>query len=637
MPTKILVLTHRNFSHLFYEVMDIMKLPIKLKVEEVGFGEINKYIDSNKLLNYDLVITSGAHLEVIKRDFNELTYSIPIYPFQFSESDLVKSIAKAKKYSNKIVLMYYGQNKYELKKYEKLLDVKLDDLSFEDLDDAEKSLREYKKMGFNVVIGTSSICELAEDIGLDNILIYSTELIKIELMKAYQLATTYNKVVKHSKLKEIMFKQMSDPVFLLDASGMVLDVNRTGVGYSQKNFKHEIIGKNIDSLLGKTIYDLQNENKEDETDEVLHPLYINSKINCYLLIKKNSAISPVIKEFKDSYTSKNKSKYSFEDIIHQSTIMKKLITRTKQYSRSDAPILIYGESGTGKELFAHSIHNNSQRKDKPFLPVNCSAIPQSILESELFGYEEGAFTGAKKGGKPGMFEIAQNGTIFLDEISEIPLDIQTKLLRVLQEKEVIRLGGKKIIPLDVRIITATNKLLIKQVEEGSFREDLYYRINVLQLNVPSLRERSQDIPLIFKYLLQKNGLSPEQAIYLSEFGHESIVSYQWQGNIREIENFVVRLTALTSLSTTTYDLANCFTDVFLEFLQSKRQDQQVSIVDELKISDSLQRSASERKKIIDALKQAQSNKLEAAKILGISRTTLWRRMNEFNLDLILYD
>ncbi|MRG84842.1 sigma 54-interacting transcriptional regulator [Salinibacillus xinjiangensis] len=630
MPTKILVLTHRNFSHLFYEVMDIMNLPIVLDVKEVGFGEISQHIDSDNLLNYDLVITSGAHLEVIKRDFTELTYTIPIYPFQFSESDLVKSIAKAKKYGNKIILMYYGENKYELTEYEKLLNIELVNLTFENLNQAKEQIKEYKKRGFDVLIGTSSICEIAEDIGMNNILIYSTELIRIELMKAYQLATTYNKMVKNAELKETIFKKMSEPVFLIDINGMVMDVNESAIRYSSKSFRHELIGKNIELALGKSLEAFKNEPNENE---ILLPMYINSSFNNYLLMISTHLNPNQLNEIDSvSEHSKNQSKYTFDSIIHQSTNMKKLITRSKQYSKSNAPILIYGESGTGKELLAHSIHKYSTRSEKPFFPVNCAAIPQSILESELFGYDEGAFTGAKKGGKPGMFEMAQKGTIFLDEISEIPIDIQTKLLRVLQEKEVIRLGGKKIIPLDVRIITATNKSLVRQVEQGNFREDLYYRINVLQLDIPSLRERNEDIPLIFKHLLHKNGLSEDQASYLSEFGKDSLLSYDWPGNIREIENFVVRLTALTSISTTTYDLVNSFKDLFMEFLKSKQRNKDTMLSQELNISRKLEQSTSERNDIVNALNKTGGNKAEAADLLGISRTTLWRKMNKFNLE-----
>lgn len=306
--------------------------------------------------------------------------------------------------------------------------------------------------------------------------------------------------------------------------------------------------------------------------------------------------------------------------------MKRIILRAKQYSQSIAPILIYGESGTGKELIAHSLHKHAKKNNQPFVPINCAAIPQNILESELFGYEEGTFTGAKKGGKPGIFEIAKSGTIFLDEIGEIPLDIQTKLLRVLQEKEVIRLGGSRVIPLDIRLITATNQPLSELVHQGKFREDLYYRINVLKISIPPLRERKDDIVPLFKYLLLKYGLNIEQINYLVKIGQNQLISYPWPGNIRELENFVLRLTALTSTLTTSYDLGTYFYDVAAE------QFTTISYKDAQHINSDIPTiQKSEQLKILEALSKSNGNKNDAAKILGMSRTTLWRKVKHYNL------
>ncbi|MGE7767725.1 sigma 54-interacting transcriptional regulator [Peribacillus sp. NPDC096540] len=228
------------------------------------------------------------------------------------------------------------------------------------------------------------------------------------------------------------------------------------------------------------------------------------------------------------------TKYCFDDIIGEDDVMKDRKQIAKKLALSEHPILIQGETGTGKELFAHAIHEYSLRKNGPFLAVNCSALTETLLESELFGYEEGTFTGAQRGGKKGLFELADNGTIFLDEIGDISLTVQSHLLRVLQEAEIRRIGGRRIIPINVRVITATNKDLQGKMRDGSFRTDLFYRLNVLNLCIPPLNERRADIPLLIKHLITKSGkwVKVEQDVL------EYFMQYNWPGNIRELKSTI---------------------------------------------------------------------------------------------------
>lgn len=231
------------------------------------------------------------------------------------------------------------------------------------------------------------------------------------------------------------------------------------------------------------------------------------------------------------------AKYSFADIVGESVAMKEAKRRAVRLAESDATVLIQGESGTGKELFAQAIHSASTRHGQPFVAVNCAALPETLLESELFGYEEGAFTGARKGGKPGLFELAHQGTIFLDEIGETPLPLQARLLRVLQEREVMRIGGTRVIPVDVRIIAATHRPLERLRTEGAFRDDLYYRLNVLPLVIPPLRERLEDIPYLADALwrnLARQRVWPYRKLSADVFAH--LCRYTWPGNVRELEN-----------------------------------------------------------------------------------------------------
>ncbi|MEH7524982.1 sigma 54-interacting transcriptional regulator [Bacillus sp. JJ1503] len=228
------------------------------------------------------------------------------------------------------------------------------------------------------------------------------------------------------------------------------------------------------------------------------------------------------------------AKYNFDDIVGDHPLLKETKLIAKKLALSEHPILIQGETGTGKELFAHSIHLHSMRKNGPFIAINCSALTENLLESELFGYEEGAFTGAQKGGKKGLFELADNGTIFLDEIGDISLAVQSHLLRVLQEKELRRIGGRKVIPINVRVIAATNKDIQLKSEEGSFRSDLFYRLNVLTLSVPPLRNRKTDIPLLVKHFITKSG----KWVKVEENLPEQLQKHEWLGNIRELKSTI---------------------------------------------------------------------------------------------------
>ncbi|MEW6723313.1 MAG: sigma 54-interacting transcriptional regulator [Bacillota bacterium] len=273
--------------------------------------------------------------------------------------------------------------------------------------------------------------------------------------------------------------------------------------------------------------------------------------------------------------------YTFDDIVSKSDSMKKTIELAKKLALSDSTILIQGESGTGKELFAQSIHNASRRKNGPFVPVNFAALSANLLESELFGYEDGAFTGAKKGGKPGLFGEAHGGTIFLDEIGDAPLEFQASLLRVLQEKQIRRVGGIKMIPVDVRVITATNKDLKLEVEKGNFRHDLFFRINVLPLYLPPLRERKEDIILLLETYLRKftNNKITSANEFFSTDTLEYLISYEWVGNVRELVNVVEYLVNINgSHPIGIKDLPPCITRGFrnsYDSLLAKFQDDNI--------------------------------------------------------------
>lgn len=337
-----------------------------------------------------------------------------------------------------------------------------------------------------------------------------------------------------------------------------------------------------------------------------------------------SNVSQTIMElnsYKDEFNKFNKALLGIENIIGNSPIMIELKKRILKVSQSPSTVLITGESGTGKELFAQALHFHGDRSSHPFVKVNCAAIPDNLLESELFGYEEGAFTGAKKTGKMGKFELANKGTIFLDEIGDMPMIMQAKLLRVLQEKVIERLGSEKTIPVDVRVITATNKNLPVLVKEGTFREDLYYRINVVNLHAPPLRERKLDILKIANYFILELNKSLNLSILgITTEAQKLLVDYDWPGNIRELKNVLESAMNFNLGSMMDIDAFQYFHNIH-NVLKKSRNSQ----ILKTKVAET------EKEQLISVLEQCGGNRKQAAALLNLSKSTLYRLMVKHDL------
>jgi len=321
------------------------------------------------------------------------------------------------------------------------------------------------------------------------------------------------------------------------------------------------------------------------------------------------------------------SRYSFDNIIGKSKPMQEVYELIKKVGPSNATFLIEGESGTGKELVAKSIHYNSPRKSKPLVTVNCSAFAETLLESELFGHEKGAFTGASTM-KKGRFEISDQGTLFLDEIGELPIALQVKLLRVLQEKTIERVGGSLSIPVDFRLIAATNKNLEEEVKKGNFREDLYYRLNVVKTTIPPLRDRSEDIPLLIKHFIDKYTNGQHSASNVTQVSPESVkilCDYQWKGNVRELENMIERCVILCSEDTIG------LSDLPLQIRQNMSSTLDLDGIPEgVGLAETL--AAVEKRMIQRAMKLSGNVQTKAARLLGIGKSGLNQKLKKFHLD-----
>lgn len=438
---------------------------------------------------------------------------------------------------------------------------------------------------------------------------------------------------KSNSLLTATFQSISDGMIVLNNEFKVENLNQKAseiLGYT----KTELMGKNIKEI----IKDVKFIEKVFKTGEIFYDVDCDINMN-YKKIKCVVNIVPISSKYNISgvvftfNTSKiinkvvnkvvgNRAIYNFEDILTENCKMKALIEYTKKVAKSDANVLVTGESGTGKELFAHSIHNYSDRRNEPFVAINCASIPKELLESELFGYEKGAFTGAGSQGHIGKFELGDGGTIFLDEIGEMPLDMQAKLLRVLDNKMISRVGGNYERFINIRVIAATNRNLIEEVKKNKFRMDLYYRLNVLNIKTIPLRERKDDIKILAKNFMrilnEKNNTDKE----LSEEYIRRLMAEDWEGNVRELKNEIERAYFLSENSTIN-------DNGFIQSLNEEMNNNEWNnFIDEKNI---INIETIEMENLKKALNQCNNNVIQAAELLGIGKSTFYRKIKKYNI------
>lgn len=449
-----------------------------------------------------------------------------------------------------------------------------------------------------------------------------------------------NKLKAQIKTEELELEKKKLEILLNGMNKAVVSIDKEGnIDKYNVKFK-EIFNMKDDNIEGENIFQLLdfikkpsiNDFKKHKTGVFYYKensRNLKGIYNVSEIAVKNKLKGYVIDfiENKDAIKNYNKInkdyKITLDNIISESEIMEHTKQKALIASKSNSTVLITGESGTGKELFARAIHNHSDRADNTFVTVNCAAIPDNLLESELFGYEEGAFTGAKKGGKLGKFEIAHKGTIFLDEIGDMSLHLQGKLLRVLQERELDKIGGKSNILIDVRVIAATNKNLVELVAKGQFREDLYYRLNVIPITLPALRQRKDDIPLLIDYMIKEYAHKlNKDVIGIEDDAKKTLIDYSWPGNVRELQNVIEY-----SINMSNSSLLNL--DIIPNNIKSKYYDEKSNKYEEIRTLEDLEKE--EISKALNKFKHYKKDKELVAKSLGISRATLYRKLEKYNL------
>jgi transcriptional regulator with PAS, ATPase and Fis domain len=435
---------------------------------------------------------------------------------------------------------------------------------------------------------------------------------------------------------------------------LVIDLDTTIV-YANKAYG-EILGVPVHKVLGKRLDQIEPEAgiiRIQHTEEILmnrrdflkslgidvfgsvFPLYDGNRMIGSVAVFKNvteevrltqevQRKESLVKYYEEELNQRETLPLSFQEYIGQNRRLRKTLLLAAKVARTDSTVLIRGESGVGKEVLARAIHNSSRRRSKPLIKVNCAAIPEHLLESELFGYEEGAFTGAKKGGKIGKFELSHGGTIFLDEVGDMSLNMQAKLLRVLQEHEIERVGGTKTIKLDLRLIAATNRDLDTMMEEGTFRQDLYYRLNIFPLSIPPLRERKDDIPALAEYYLKKYSQQFNKSICkLSPVTLSLFDNYDWPGNVRELQNVLEHATIISEGKTIEPQ------HLPVHLFRDRKNHSAVQVA-----KSDLKNTISnvEREMIARALKDSKGNRTQAMKALGISRRAFYDKLKRYNLE-----
>ena len=504
------------------------------------------------------------------------------------------------------------------------------------------AIRQAISDGCDALVGNYTGVELAKKSGLPAVMIESGQ-------EAINNAIDEAKSAAEIDLREKMRSAQMANIMNYSFQG-ILSTDQNGIITFANKYCYSILDSGHALLTGRSILDffpnLPLEEVTRNGKKLLSELHIYASyhlmVNC-VPAPDNSGNTGCVLTFQDTSRiqadelqvrkklrhSSFQAKYQFSNILHKSRIMDSVISDAMTYSYSDSNILICGETGTGKELFAQSIHNSSPRKNHPFVAINCSALPENLLESELFGYVEGAFTGASKGGKMGFFELAHKGTIFLDEIGDVSPNLQSRLLRVLQEREVVRLGSDTVIPVDVRVISATNKNLKEEVANGRFRQDLLYRLDVLELNLPPLRNRDQDALFLLSQLISYEHERTGCILTgLSEEGASLITQYPWPGNIREMRNFCQRLSILTpNPLATPADILKVLPDAAAATTPNEPKKTDRSTPGDAPVYSLYD----EREEILKALYTFHNSRTKTAEFLGIDKSTLWRKMKKHHI------
>lgn len=581
----------------------------------------------------DAILSRGGTAEYIQNSVDIPVIYIPITPF-----DVAKVIHNLPKGTNKVAIVHYRKNILNIKDFEALYHMEFFEYFFSSYGDIECAIQNANEKGIQVVLGGEVATQIAKKYGMrGEVISAGYEAVMHAIEETLQVLREKKKEQDKSAQIKAAFSALVEGIVISDEERRVVSFNPVAEKIFHRRYEAgEVLGNDVFDDYCKKIYDeRENAHEISEVRRMVNGIYAVSHtpikaegrfiglVSRYEDVTKVQKLEQQIR--KEIHAKGFVAKRSFNDILGRSPEIKKTIDMAQIYAKVDSSILIEGESGTGKEFFAQGIHNASSRRNGPFVAVNCTAIPENLLESELFGYETGAFTGAKKEGKAGLFEMAHGGTLFLDEIGEITEQVQARLLRVLQEREIMRVGGDKVIPIDVRIISATNRNLWNRTKEGTFRVDLYYRLNIFHLEIPPLRERTGDIRVLCEAFAERKQITLEPTFYKTFL--PIMERYSWHGNVRELESVMERYGLLKTIWKGD-KVVDEQINALLGLSYWDQKETEISAGMRLPKGKDLREMVEnlEYEIVSRVLKDCGNDQAEAARVLGIGKTTLWRKL-----------
>ncbi len=639
------------FAKMAYDFMEVFKehnscsTKAEYEVEQYSLDYIiapNADHVENFDLDAEVVISRGMTASGLR----SRNFFIPLVEIPVAANDLIWALHKAKELCPGEIVAVTGAPNMIMGAEElaSILGIQIKRYEVHSSQETELIAEAVYRDGLKVLIGGITTTDHANRRGLKTVLLESgRESIWHSLTEAKRLAYLMRREEEKTERLDTVLNHTEEAVIVLNPQGKIEVFNKS----AERIFglpNNSAIGKPIENIFPE--YNLVRGSCKDNavcTEVINNEKWSLSIFESELTLRGENIGSLItiqditkIQQLETRIREKlhqqgHVAKHTFKDILGSSKTIQDAIMIAREYSRVDSTIIIIGKTGTGKEMFAQSIHNESMRKNGPFVAINCAALSEHLLETELFGYAEGAFTGAVKGGKPGLFEFAHHGTLFLDEISEIPPSLQVKLLRALQEKEIRRVGHDKIIPIDVRIITATNKNLYDLVMQGKFREDLFYRLNVLELYLPELKDRKEDIPLLLEnWIYSYNRSNKAGKLSIKPEALAFLKSFDWPGNIRQLKNIAERLFVL-------YKNISIGVQEIEKILMTSTQfnsRQNILSQNERNARELLlaEKKSHDLQILMDALRKSDFQRGQAADYLHISRATLWRRMKKLGIE-----
>ena len=583
----------------------------------------------------DVFVCAGATAAYLRKHLTR-----PVLAMRVGGGDLLRALGLAREHSSQVAVLSYNRINHDLQAMAALFTVQVHQAAYTSLDGARQAVEQAAQLGCRSIIGSSTVVELAEQAGLHGVLSLSEDTARKALEEALGILDSQRIEIAKRRHLNAVLQHIPAGVAAIDNQGVVQSLN-PALAHLLELPVSAALGRPLQQLCPEL--DLQQALRDGagEENRVIR-LGSHAVVSNLLPILENGQRTGLVLTCQDITAVQRAdqrirttrrpgaftARYRLEQLDGNSKGNREMLQLAKRFAASHSTILITGESGTGKELLAQGIHNESPCWQGPFVAINCAAFPESLLESELFGYEEGAFSGTRKGGKPGLFEAAHRGTLFLDEIGDMPVSLQTRLLRVLQEREVLRLGGTEPISIDVRVIAATHRDLHSAMQAGEFRTDLYYRLNILRLQTTPLRERPEDIAQISRSISQRLLVrgQPPGAAALPAALLPYLIRYAWPGNVRELENVIER----AMLSARELMHGNEVNEQYLaRVLPELGEGPPLSPTRKSPPRDTDLHAigkAAQLRHVQEMLESCQGNLNEAARRLGISRTTLWRRL-----------